>query len=86
MERFEQATPDKKNSHTKSGPKGDNMMKVSLPIEPQKHLSHPPSRKRCTHSHLIDVVLTPQGTHTGQLLCMECKSMFPDPMQQPPLH
>lgn len=86
MERFEQATPDKQNSRTKSGPKGDNMMKVSLPKEPQKHLSHPPTRKRCTHSRLIDVVLSPQGTHTGQLLCMECKSMFPDPMQQQPLH
>ena len=62
------------------------MMKVSLPIDPQKHLSHPPTRKPCTHSRLIDVVRSPQGALTGQLLCMECKSMFPDPLQQQPLH
>lgn len=62
------------------------MMKVSLPIEPQKRLSHPPTKERCTHSRLIDVVLSSQGAYTGQLRCMECKSIFPDPAYQQPLH
>ena len=34
----------------------------------------------CTHSRLVDEVLNVKGLKTGQLLCMECMTQFPDPM------
>ena len=33
----------------------------------------------CTHSRLVDYVLTKEGNKTGQLVCIECKAMFLDP-------
>jgi hypothetical protein len=33
----------------------------------------------CTHSRLVDEVLNAKGLKTGQLLCMECMTQFPDP-------
>jgi hypothetical protein len=35
-------------------------------------------KKACTHSRLIDDVLTKKGNKTGRLLCLECKATFPD--------
>jgi len=61
------------------------MSKVSLPTEPQNDPSHPMTKKRCTHSRLVEAVLGPQGTPTGQLLCLECHDTFPDPRYQQPL-
>jgi hypothetical protein len=33
----------------------------------------------CTHSRLVDEVRNTKGLKTGQLLCMECMTQFPDP-------
>lgn len=33
----------------------------------------------CTHSRLIDDVLTPTGLRTGQVRCLECGAVFDDP-------
>lgn len=39
----------------------------------------PPATRLCTHSRLIDDVLTPQGLKTGQVRCIECCAVFDDP-------
>lgn len=33
----------------------------------------------CTHSRIIDDVLTPTGLKTGQVRCLECCAVFDDP-------
>jgi hypothetical protein len=33
----------------------------------------------CTHSRIVDDVLSSRGTKTGQLICLECQAVFPDP-------
>ena len=38
----------------------------------------------CTHSRLVDYVLTTTGIKTGQLVCVECAAVFPDPTFQKP--
>jgi hypothetical protein len=40
----------------------------------------------CTHSRLVDEVLSTKGTKTGQLICKECKAVFPDPVFQESAH
>jgi len=34
----------------------------------------------CTHSRIIDDVLTPKGLKTGQVRCIECGAVFDDPV------
>jgi hypothetical protein len=36
----------------------------------------------CTHSRMVDDVLTTKGGKTGQLVCLECRAVFPDPTYQ----
>ena len=38
----------------------------------------------CTHSRMVDDVLTTKGVKTGQLVCLECRAVFPDPIYQEP--
>jgi len=38
----------------------------------------------CTHSRMLDDVLTTKGVKTGQLVCLECRAVFPDPTYQEP--
>ena len=38
----------------------------------------------CTHSRMVDDVLTTKGVKTGQLVCIECRIVFPDPTYQEP--
>jgi hypothetical protein len=38
----------------------------------------------CTHSRMVDDVLTTKGVKTGQLVCIECKAVFADPTYQEP--
>ena len=59
------------------------MIRVSLPTEPQNNPFHTTTKKPCTHGRLVEAVVSTQGTKTGQLLCLECKALFPDPTQQP---
>lgn len=33
----------------------------------------------CSHSRIIDDVLTPTGQKTGQVRCLECYAVFDDP-------
>jgi hypothetical protein len=35
----------------------------------------------CTHSRLIDDVLTRNGKRTGKVRCLECRTIFDDPYQ-----
>lgn len=36
-------------------------------------------RVACTHSRLIDDVLTTSGERTGKVRCLECGAIFDDP-------
>jgi hypothetical protein len=36
----------------------------------------------CTHSRVVDDVLMTKGAKTGQLVCLECRAVFPDPNYQ----
>lgn len=40
---------------------------------------HTAAKKPCTHSRIVDYVLTTKGNKTGQLICLECAAVFPDP-------
>jgi hypothetical protein len=42
------------------------------------------SAKPCTHMRMVDEVRTANGTKTGQLICLECLTEFPDPAYQQP--
>ena len=33
----------------------------------------------CSHSRVVDDVLSAKGTKTGKLICLECQAVFPDP-------
>jgi hypothetical protein len=47
--------------------------------EPKGTSLHIGAKILCTHSRVVDYVLTKEGTKTGQLVCLECTAMFPDP-------
>ena len=38
----------------------------------------------CTHSRMVDDVLTTKGVKTGKLVCIECTAVFPDPTYHEP--
>lgn len=38
----------------------------------------------CTHNRIVDEVRTLSGAKTGQLICIECLAVFPDPLYQEP--
>ena len=63
---------------------GGHMMKVGLPIEPQKHPSHPPTKKHCTHSRLIEVVRSPQAPSQANSSAWNAKPCFPIPCSNSP--
>jgi len=43
----------------------------------EKASRHMAPKKPCTHSRLVEDILTADGK-SGQLLCLECKAVFPD--------
>lgn len=51
-----------------------------------KITSHNAPKTSCTHSRLVDDVLSTKGAKTGHLICLECKAVFPDPHSQKPSH
>lgn len=40
----------------------------------------------CSHSRIVDDVLNAQGIKTGQLICLECRAVLPDPAAHRPDH
>jgi hypothetical protein len=64
--------------HHKEAP----MIRVSTSTTPQSKGLHKAAKTSCTHSRLVNDVLTATGTKTGQLVCIECKAVFPDPTFQ----
>ena len=53
-------------------------MITTLPTPPPFHTTSIATRL-CTHSRIIDDVLTPEGLKTGQVRCLECCAVFDDP-------
>lgn len=53
-------------------------MLVTLHNQPQSYALSKATRF-CTHSRIIDDVLTPQGLKTGKVRCIECGAVFDDP-------
>ena len=78
--------PDKHLSKGKSAPKGDTMIRITPTTLSKDTSLHTTLRAPCAHSRLVDDVLSTKGTKTGQLLCIECKAVFPDPTFQEPVH
>jgi len=55
------------------------MIKVMTATAPKGTSLHTEAKTPCTHSRVVDYVLTPKGNRTGQLICLECTAVFPDP-------
>jgi hypothetical protein len=56
------------------------MIRVT-PTTLQKDFSQPTAvKKACVHGRLVDEVLDTKGAKTGQLICLECLTVFPDPL------
>jgi len=43
---------------------------------------HTAEKTPCIHSRMVDDLLTKEGNKTGQLICVECRAVFLDPMLQ----
>jgi hypothetical protein len=57
-----------------------------IPTAPtQKNTARTTTVTPCTHGRLVDEVRTMNGGKTGQLICIECLAVFPDPLYQKPL-
>jgi hypothetical protein len=56
------------------------MIRVMTGIPPKGTRLHPVAKTPCTHSRLVDDVLTKEGNKTGRLVCVECAAVFLDPM------
>ena len=52
-----------------------------IQVEPtaQPSISVHRIKTHCTHSRIIDDMLTPEGAKTGEVICIECLAIFPDP-------
>lgn len=48
----------------------------------QKTAVRPTTISPCRHGRMVDEVRTINGDSTGQLICMECLAVFPDPLDQ----
>lgn len=83
-ERPRQETGYEASFETVALPKGTRMKRVSPAKEPQNLTPRPALKNHCDHRRLVEAVLNGEGTATGQLLCMECKGLFPDPLHQKP--
>ncbi len=62
------------------------MIKVTTATAPQTASLHAILRKACAHRRIVDEVRTKEGTKTGQLICLECLAVFPDPNVEEPVH
>ena len=58
------------------------MIRVMTATATKSTSLHTEEKKSCTHSRLVDYVLTTKGIKTGQLVCIECTAVFPDPALQ----
>ena len=55
------------------------MIRVMTETATKSTSPHTAEKTPCTHSRLVDYVLTTKGIKTGQLVCIECTAVFPDP-------
>ena len=55
------------------------MIRVMTTTATKNTSLHTADKTPCTHSRLVDYVLTTSGIKTGQLVCIECTAVFPDP-------
>ena len=58
------------------------MIRVMTTTATKSTSPHTAEKTPCTHSRLVDYVLTTKGIKTGQLVCIECTAVFPDPTFQ----
>ena len=58
------------------------MIRVMRTTAPEDTRLDPAVKKACTHSRVVDYVLTKEGNKTGQLVCVECMVVFLDPTFQ----
>jgi hypothetical protein len=58
------------------------MIRVMTTTAPTSTRLDPAATTTCTHSRLVDYVLTEEGNKTGQLVCVECRVVFLDPTFQ----
>lgn len=56
----------------------DTMEPITEPIEAEP-ASHITLLNRCTHSRMIDDVLTRGKKRSGKVCCLECGAIFDDP-------
>lgn len=62
------------------------MIKVTTATTPRNSGLHPTMRLACAHGRIVDEVRTREGATTGQLICLECLAVFPDPIVQEQVH
>ena len=60
------------------------MIRVMTATALENTRRQPAATTTCTHSRIVDYVLTNEGKKTGQLVCVECMGVFPDPTFQKP--
>jgi hypothetical protein len=58
------------------------MIRVMTTTASENTRRQPAATTTCTHSRLVDHVLTKEGNKTGQLVCVECSAVFLDPTFQ----
>ena len=58
------------------------MIRVMTTTAPKRTSLDPSATTACTHSRVVDYVLTNEGNKTGQLVCVECRAVFLDPTFQ----
>jgi hypothetical protein len=58
------------------------MIRVMTAAATKSTSLHTAEKTPCTHSRLVDYVLTTTGIKTGQLVCVECTAVFLDPTLQ----
>ncbi|GKS58405.1 hypothetical protein YTPLAS18_19320 [Nitrospira sp.] len=57
-----------------------------MPLVQTESVAHPSIHVRktdCAHSRIIEDLVTPKGEKTGQIICVECLAVFPDPAYVP---
>ncbi len=62
------------------------MIKVTKEEKPPGIVTHNRVKERCAHGRIVDEYRTPEGAGTGQLICLECLAVFPDPTAAKPAH
>jgi ribosomal protein L17 len=77
--------PKMYRSKGKSASKRDTMRRVTPEALLKNTSFHTTPKKPCTHSCLVDDILTATGIKTGELICKECKAVLSDLAFQKPV-